>query len=238
MPALLTIIGELERLSAELYPYRYIITPLLIAAVVGLIIVGVRRDVHIYLLRHRLATGLIATPALIVVLFVGYYTISPFFQRSFLEEESPLAAQAASPAVVVASEATPVAAAETSAEVDDGQGDGPIEGGITHRGEFEGADDFHFGRGDALIITTEDGKKVLRFENFSVLNGPDLFVYLSEDPSGKSVIEELNLGELKATDGAFNYDIPDDVDLSVIKSAVVWCRAFGVLFAVAEFSAN
>jgi hypothetical protein len=64
-----------------------------------------------------------------------------------------------------------------------------------------------------------------------VRNGPDLFVYLSEDPSGKGVTEALNLGKLKATDGAFNYEIPPNVDVSKIKSAVVWCRQFAVLFA-------
>ena len=49
---------------------------------------------------------------------------------------------------------------------------------MTHRGMFEGADDFHFGRGDALLIETAPGAYTLRFENFSVRNGPDLFVYL------------------------------------------------------------
>jgi hypothetical protein len=100
-----------------------------------------------------------------------------------------------------------------------------------YSGMFRGADDFHFGRGDALIIETEPGKYVLRFENFSVRNGPDLYVYLSEDPNGKDVKEVLNLGRLKATDGAFNYEIPAGVDVSKIKSAIVWCKQFSTLFA-------
>ena len=100
-----------------------------------------------------------------------------------------------------------------------------------YSGMFKGSDDFHFGRGDALIIEAEPGKYVLRFENFSVRNGPDLYVYLSEDPNGKDVKEVLNLGKLKATDGAFNYEIPSDVDVSKVKSAVVWCKQFSVLFA-------
>ena len=98
-------------------------------------------------------------------------------------------------------------------------------------GMFKGADVFHFGRGDALIIETEPGKYVLRFENFSVRNGPDLYVYLSEDASGKQISEMLNLGKLKATDGAFNYEIPSSVDVTRMRSAVVWCRQFSTLFA-------
>ena len=76
---------------------------------------------------------------------------------------------------------------------------------------------------------------VLRFEDFSVRNGPDLYVYLSEDPAGGSVDEALNLGGLKATDGAFNYEVPPQIDVSRAKSAVVWCRQFSTLFAHAEF---
>jgi hypothetical protein len=106
---------------------------------------------------------------------------------------------------------------------------------VVQTGEFVGADDFHFGRGDAQLIETEPGVYVLRFENFSVRNGPDLFVYLSTDPSGEDVEEALNLGSLKATDGAFNYEIPPEIDVSTIRSAVVWCKQFSVLFAHAEF---
>jgi hypothetical protein len=57
---------------------------------------------------------------------------------------------------------------------------------------------------------------------------------LSEDPNGEGISEMLNLGELKATDGAFNYEIPSGIDVSKVKSAVVWCKQFAVLFAHAE----
>ncbi|MYI85818.1 MAG: DM13 domain-containing protein [Dehalococcoidia bacterium] len=70
---------------------------------------------------------------------------------------------------------------------------------------------------------------MLRVENFSVRNGPDLFVYLSRNPDGWEE-EAINLGDLKATDGAFNYEIPSDIDIEEFKSAVVWCRRFAVLF--------
>ena len=51
-------------------------------------------------------------------------------------------------------------------------------------GEFMGADEFHTGSGQARIIETGPGTFVLRLEDFSVRNGPDLFVYLSPDPAG------------------------------------------------------
>jgi hypothetical protein len=68
-----------------------------------------------------------------------------------------------------------------------------------------------------------------------VQNGPDLFVYVSSDPNGWNE-EALNLGSLKATDGTFSYEIPDGISAEDIASAVVWCRAFGVLFASAPLA--
>ncbi len=237
MPALLSIFGEIERLMAELYPYRYVITPLMIAGAAGLVALAISRGAHLYLWRHRTASAMIGAPALVVAIFAGNYLLSPLWERSFLEEESPLSVLAASPTASVPVASTPSAATNPPAEVDDGKVV-QLAAGVTHQGEFEGTDAFHFGRGQALIIRTDDGSYILRFENFSIRNGPDLFVYLSEDPDGKKVSEELNLGDLKATDGAFNYEIPDSVDLSLIKSAVVWCRQFGVLFAYAELYAE
>ncbi len=105
---------------------------------------------------------------------------------------------------------------------------------VIRQGEFEGADDFHFGEGTALLIESEPGEYVLRFEDFSVRNGPDLFVYLSPNPEGYDDAA-INLGELKGTDGAFNYEIPAGTDITQYKSAVVWCKAFSVLFATATF---
>ncbi len=74
----------------------------------------------------------------------------------------------------------------------------------------------------------------MRFEDFAVRNGPDLYVYLSPRADGyaKGAIE---LGRLRATDGSFNTKVPDGTDVSGAKSVVVWCKQFSVLFAVARF---
>lgn len=107
---------------------------------------------------------------------------------------------------------------------------------VVQRGELKGADAFHFGRGQALIVQVAPGRHVLRLDDFSVRNGPDLFVYLSSNPNGYAS-DAINLGRLRANDGSLNYEIPDTVDLSRVKSAVIWCRQFAVLFATATLSA-
>lgn len=110
----------------------------------------------------------------------------------------------------------------------------PFEPRLLASGALSGADDFHFAEGATLLIESEPGRYVLRLENVSVRNGPDLFVYLS--PSADGLDDgAINLGGLKATDGSFNYEIPDGVDVSQFAGVVIWCRQFAVLFATAPF---
>ena len=35
-------------------------------------------------------------------------------------------------------------------------------------------------------------------------------------------------------DGAFNYEVPASIDVATVKTVLVWCRQFSVLFASAE----
>lgn len=222
---LLNVFSSVEGFTADLYPYRYVVTPLLLIAAVGALFAAWRLGLHRPLLRHRAITAAVAAPLLVISLVAGNYLLSPLWERSYLEEASPLAAGQAP----IQDAMVPVVMNETAAPA------APAPG-IALAGMFMGADDFHFGRGDAQIIRTAEGKHVLRFENFSVRNGPDLYVYLSIDESGKKIEETLNLGRLKATDGAFNYEIPDHIDVESIGSVVVWCRQFSTLFAVASLS--
>jgi hypothetical protein len=99
-------------------------------------------------------------------------------------------------------------------------------------GEFVGAGDgTHDAEGVAKEISLEDGRKFMRFENFKVTNGPNLFVYLATD---KNVSDFVDLGALKANIGNQNYEIPDGTDLAKYKTVVIWCKAFSVLFGSAD----
>jgi Electron transfer DM13 len=227
MPVL-SVLGELETfISEELYPHRYVVSAVLVLALLAALGAAVKLGLHRALVRHPVATALVAVPVVALTLVAGDYLLSPLWERSFLEEESPITA------VEAASGAQNTEAPASQAPAAQGQAAFPS---TIRTGTFEGADDFHFGRGDALLIQTGPDSYVLRFENFSVRNGPDLFVYLSKEQDGRRVEESLNLGKLKATDGAFNYELPPGIDLAGIKSAVVWCKQFTVLFAHAELN--
>jgi hypothetical protein len=71
----------------------------------------------------------------------------------------------------------------------------------------------------------------LRFENFETINGPKLHIYLASDLSADDYID---LGEIKATKGNVNYEIPDGTDLEKYNKVLVWCRPFKVLFSYSE----
>ncbi|HUF53127.1 MAG TPA: DM13 domain-containing protein [Dehalococcoidia bacterium] len=242
--------GDLETfLSEELYPYRWPLTIAFIIGVVAALFIAYRLNAHTWAWERRLVTGPAITIFLIVFIPVSYLLISPLFDRSLICEASPIpgadagsedcedenvAVAATNPPSSEATDA-PAAAAATPDATDSPETDAPaFEPSVVQQGIFEGADDFHFGEGTALLIETAPGAYTLRFEDFSVRNGPDLFVVLS--PSSEGYDEgSLNLGGLRGTDGAFNYDVPAGTDISQFSSAVVWCRLADVTFATATF---
>lgn len=105
---------------------------------------------------------------------------------------------------------------------------------IIKQGSFVDADFFHKGSGDAHILEYPDGRKILRFENFETINGPDLYVYLSGTtaPSGdlKSLGDYIDLGRLKGNVGNQNYELPQNISIADFSSTIIWCKKFGVLF--------
>lgn len=86
--------------------------------------------------------------------------------------------------------------------------------------------DAHEVKGKALFVES-GGKKYLRFEDLDTVNGPDLRIYLSSDLGVK---DSVDLGPIKATRGNVNYELPEGVDLEKYNNALIWCRAFSVLF--------
>src|SRR3989338_8723093 len=101
-------------------------------------------------------------------------------------------------------------------------------------GSFKDADSFHSGSGTATVYVLPDGKRVLRFEDFSVTNGPALSVYLVRSIDGNVDSGFLDLGKLKGNKGNQNYDLSEDIDLASYKSVIIWCVPFGVTFATAS----
>lgn len=99
---------------------------------------------------------------------------------------------------------------------------------LSAQGEFKPR--AHEVMGKALLIQTGDSK-ILRFEDFETINGPDLHVWLASSLGDEDYVD---LGPLKATKGNVNYDVPASVDTEKYNKVLVWCVPFRVLFSYAE----
>ncbi|MEO1645905.1 MAG: DM13 domain-containing protein [Chloroflexota bacterium] len=112
---------------------------------------------------------------------------------------------------------------------------------VLFSGSFNTFDPVHTGTGTATIYELADGSRVLRLEDFSVTNGPQLHVLLvSNVPDGIQVDlndDYVDLGQLRGNRGNQNYDIPADVVLDDYVAVVIYCMPFSVNFTVAEFDA-
>lgn len=224
------LLGDLERFVATtLYPLRLPLAALAVAAAVILAVVAVRRGWLAAARRHPGRTAVVLLLAALVIAPPTWYLGSPLLVRTELDEPPPAA-------IAGAPDRTNPAAPDPSAGPSDSPAGTseptPPATPIVRSGTFVGADDFHFGRGSATLTEAADGSHTLRFEDFSVRNGPDLFVYLSPDPAGYAD-GAIELGRLRATDGSFNTPIPAGIDVGSAGSVVIWCKQFAVLFAVA-----
>ncbi|WP_439660769.1 DM13 domain-containing protein [Lentzea sp. HUAS TT2] len=95
----------------------------------------------------------------------------------------------------------------------------------------------HATTGKASLIRLPGGAHSVQFASLDTSDGPDLYVYLSPHPSSST--EKTfgqgftSLGKLKGNRGDQVYEIPSGVDVSGIRSVVIWCQRFSAGFAVA-----
>lgn len=163
-----------------------------------------------------------------VALVVGLWAFQPWrvFTSSEVDEAAPTSE-------VVASDEPD---ADDSGQPDPTTTPAAKPDSILARGRFEDAE--HGTTGTALVIELGDGRRFLRFEDLATSDGPDLHVWLTDQPSGGDWGSYddgryVRLGDLKATHGNQNYEIPADADLSGLQSVVIWCDRFNVAFGTA-----
>lgn len=228
------IFGHLERfLSETLYPYRVPLTAGAVVLLAALTAWVWRRGWAARLLavarRRPAPSALLLLAVLAILVPLGNYLVAPLWTRSQVIEVSPLdvASMGLRPRPSVERPDPSRSLPPTP--------DASFQPRTVRRGEWKGADNFHFARGRALLVEVAPDRYILRLEEFSIRNGPDLFVMLSPaaDGYGEGTVK---LGRLKATDGSFNYEVPVGTDINAFKSVIVWCEQFAVLFGTATFT--
>jgi hypothetical protein len=171
-----------------------------------------------------------ASVVAIVALAFAWWTISPLFIRTSLVEGQAINLPAAS---------QPTTSTSRESSTDQAMQKDSLT--VLASGSFDRKDDVHYASGKAILARQEDGSIVVRLQDLDSANGPDLYVLVSEHPNPQSSPElhqgEHNLGRLKATGGSFNYALDPSIDVSKIKSVVIYCQAFNVLFSTAPLQA-
>jgi len=116
---------------------------------------------------------------------------------------------------------------------------GPV---LVRQGEFVTHE--HRTNGIARVIRHADGSHRLELVGLDTSNGPDLRVWLSDQPvrtgpAGWRVFDDgdwVELGRLKGNKGDQTYVIPAGTDLNRLGSVSIWCKRFSVSFGAAELA--
>ena len=83
--------GALERLAADLYPWRYLIGVGLLVAIAALGGVAYMKGWHLWAWQRRLPIAIVGAPLLALAGFLAYDLGSPLFTNVTIEEEFPAA---------------------------------------------------------------------------------------------------------------------------------------------------
>ena len=176
----------------------------------------------------RRSTKIIGIILLLIAVGVAYWLVSPLFREIILDEPLPPfgdAMEVMSDQQREEFHRQVEALRGTGAELDEAMPTGPA---VLARGDMQPR--AHTVSGRALILDA-GASRFLRFEDLDTVNGPDLRIYLSKDLSDDDVID---LGPIRATNGNVNYELPPGVDIGEYRYALIWCRAFTVLFSFAD----
>ena len=233
-------IGDLPTMSHGLvYEFRIPVAIGSIVAVIVLLVLLARRlGWFAAARRHPGATASCLAVILAVGAPLGWYLGSPIFIRTSLVEPEPAAGRRNRRRRRRASGGAsgrhrrPLAAAPSDRDRRRRRADAVLPRRSRAAPSREPTSSIS-GAGPPRSSRSRPARYHLRLDDFSVRNGPDLYVYLSPNADGYDD-GALELGRLKATDGSFGYDLPP-APTRRLPSALIWCKQFSHLFAVAPF---
>ncbi|WP_017595358.1 DM13 domain-containing protein [Nocardiopsis potens] len=183
--------------------------------------------------RRLLLWGAAASAA--VLLAVGLWAFEPWRLATtrVVDEAPPTAGGRAAPSE--GAEAAEPTGADGGMEEAPAEGAGPEETGPEVLAEGEFVSQEHRTSGTAEVIELADGTRHVRLEGLATSDGPDLYVWLTDQEAGGDWFKyrdgrHLDLGELKGTHGDANYAVPADADIDGTASVVIWCDRFSVAF--------
>ena len=111
----------------------------------------------------------------------------------------------------------------------------PVTGPVTlSSGTLAEISPGHPTSGTAKLIRLENGDHVVTLEGFQTISGPDVRVWVSESSTLSNAALNssayTDLGALRSTNGNLKYEVPSAVNVSKIKSIIIWCRLASIAF--------
>ncbi|WP_436971527.1 DM13 domain-containing protein [Micromonospora vinacea] len=171
--------------------------------------------------------------AAVVVAMLALYLFQPWklFTDTYVDEAIPGAGTAS--ATPTPTSASPAPATSTPA---------PAGNEILATGDFVTHE--HRTTGSAEIHRLADGRHQLVIRDLNTSNGPDLRVWLTDQPvirgtAGWRVFDDgewVELAKLKGNRGNQVYALPASVDPRDFRSVSIWCKRFAVSFGAADLT--
>jgi electron transfer DM13 len=107
-------------------------------------------------------------------------------------------------------------------------------------GQFITLDAVHTATGNVTVYRSANGNLLLRFDDFSITNGPDLHVYLSGNAAPKvkadlsGGVPEIDLGPLKGSVGNQQFPAPKELKIASYKSVVIYSESLAAIYSTAR----
>ncbi len=161
-------------------------------------------------------------------LLFGYFGIQALFTNTVVQEEIP------TPSPATTSGTTPIVTplATSTSSTSPNSPTVPIPSPVI-QGMFEQGDSTYTIQGKASVLKQGD-ESLLALTDFSVTNGPDLYVYLVSASSTNNAIVKaavrngsfVEVSTLKGNRGNQVYRLPKDVVINDDTVVTIWCKRF------------
>ncbi|TDC38892.1 hypothetical protein E1211_05875 [Micromonospora sp. 15K316] len=171
----------------------------------------------------------------VMIAAVGLFWFQPWklFTDTRVDEALPVVERTSAPTGSVPADAASSPAATT-----------PPANRIVSAGDFITHE--HETTGNAEIVRLADGRHQLVLRDLETSNGPDLRVWLTDQPvrtgtAGWRVFDDgrwIEVARLKGNRGDQVYDLPASVDPLEFRSVSIWCKRFSVSFGAADLRAT
>ncbi|MEV4813029.1 DM13 domain-containing protein [Micromonospora avicenniae] len=182
-------------------------------------------------LRSPLAWASIVVVGMVAALGLFWFLPWKLLTDTRVDEALPVVEWTPPPTGSVSAGAAPNPAATT-----------PIANRIVSAGDFITQE--HETTGGAEIVRLADGRHQLVLRDLDTSNGPDLRVWLTDQPvrsgvAGWRIFDDgtwFEVARLKGNRGDQVYDLPTSIDPADFRSVSIWCKRFGVSFGAAALS--